>query len=224
MPATLTISFTGSVPSSSTRCNGAYNGNFKGSLVVSKGQNCVFIGGSVSGSVTESGGNLILQGTTIGSSVTITGVGTFNIGPSTTIKGNLTISNLSRSAATNQVCGSTITGSLVAQSDATALLIGSGTPSCSGNTISGSLQVSSNSAAITMNGNKVTGSVQVQSNSGPTVIDANKVGVSVQVQSNTGAAQVFTNLITNALQCQSNSSITGGGNTAATKQGQCAKF
>jgi sugar lactone lactonase YvrE len=221
---TLTVTTTGSVPKSSTTCNGAYNGTFKGSLVVSKGQTCIFVAGGTTGSVTDSGGNLILQGATIGSSVTITSGSTFTIGPSTTIKGSLTIASLPKSTTSNEVCGSTVTGSLVYSSNGAPALIGSGTPSCLGNTISGSLQVASNSASVTMDGNKVGGSVQIQSNSGTTIIDGNTVGVSVQDQSNTGATQVFTNIIKNALQCQSNTSITGGGNTAATKQGQCAKF
>ncbi len=220
---TLTVTYTGSVPSSSTTCNGAYNGTFKGSLVISKGQTCIFVAGGTTGSVTDTGGNLVLQGATIGGSVTITS-GAFTIGPSTTIKGNLTIASLPKSTTTNQVCGSTITSSLVFQSNGAAVLIGSGTPSCAGNIIQGSLQVASNSAAVTMEGNKVSGSIQVQSNSGATIIDGNTVGVSLQDQSNTGATQVFTNVIANALQCQSNTSITGGGNTAPTKQGQCAKF
>ena len=221
---TLTINYTGSVPSSSTTCNGAYSGTFKGSLVISKGQTCIFLSGGTTGTVTDNGGNLILRGATIGGSVTITSGGSFTIGPSTTIKGNLTITSLPKSTTANQVCGSTITSSLVVQSNGAPVLIGSGTPSCAGNTISGSLQVASNSAAVTMDGNKVSGSIQVQSNSGATIIDGNTVGVSVQDQSNTGATQIFTNVIGNALQCQSNSSITGGGNTAPTKQGQCAKF
>ena len=221
---TLTVTTTGSVPSSSTTCNGAYSGTFKGSLVISKGQTCIFVAGGTTGTVTDNGGNLILQGATIGGSVTITSGGSFTIGPSTTIKGNLTITSLPKSTTANQVCGSTITSSLVVQSNGAPVLIGSGTPSCAGNTISGSLQVASNSAAVTMDGNKVSGSIQVQSNSGATIIDGNTVGVSVQDQSNTGATQIFTNVIGNALQCQSNSSITGGGNTAPTKQGQCAKF
>ena len=220
---TLTVTYTGSVPSSGTACNGAYSGTFKGSLVVSKGQTCIFLAGGTTGTVTDNGGNLVLQGATIGSGVTITS-GAFTIGPSTTINGNLTITSLPRSTTANQVCGSTITSSLVFQSNGAPVLIGSGTPSCAGNTIKGSLQVASNSAAVTMDGNKVSGSVQVQSNSGATTIDGNTVGGSLQDQSNTGATQVFTNVIANALQCQSNTSITGGGNTAPTKQGQCAKF
>ncbi|HEY2466539.1 MAG TPA: MBG domain-containing protein [Terracidiphilus sp.] len=221
---TLTITTTGSVPKSSTTCNGAYNGTFKGSLVVSKGQTCIFVGGGTTGTVTDTGGNLILQGASIGGGVTITSGGAFSIGPSTTIHGNLTIESLPKSTVANQVCGSTITGSLVYQSNGAPVLIGSGTSSCAGNSISSSLQVSSNSASVTMNGNKVTGSIQVQSNPGATTMNGNTVGVSLQDQSNTGATQVFNNIIKNALQCQSNTSITGGGNTAASKSGQCAKF
>ncbi len=221
---TLTVTATGSVPSSGTTCNGAYTGTFKGSLTVSKGQTCIFIGGGTTGSVNGTGGNIVLQGSSIASGVTINSGGTFIIGPSTTINGSLVIQSLPRSTASNQVCGSTIAGSLVVQSDGAPILIGSGTPSCAGNTIKSSLQVAGNSAAVTMYGNKVTGSLQVQSNPGATIIDANSVGVSVQVQSNVGATQVFNNIIKSALQCQSNTSITGGGNTAATKQGQCAKF
>jgi hypothetical protein len=41
---------------------------------------------------------------------------------------------------------------------------------------------------------------------------------------NSGATQVFSNSVGNSLQCQANSAITGGGNTAKTKQGQCAGF
>ena len=225
----LTVTATASVPPSGTACNGAYTGTFSGNITVSKGQTCIFVGGGTTGSITETGGNLVLDGSTIGSGVTINGGGTFNIGPSsttaTTIKGNLTIQSLPKSTTADQVCGTTVTGSLVVQSDGTPILIGnSGSPSCAGNTIKGSLQVASNSASITMDGNSVTGSIQVQSNSGATIIDANKVGVSLQDESNTGATQIFNNIITNALQCQSNSSITGGGNTAASKSGQCSKF
>jgi hypothetical protein len=221
---TLTITYTGAVPAAGTACNGAYSGTFKGNLTVSKGQTCIFVGGGTTGSITGTGGNIILNGAAIGSNVTIQSGGALTIGPSTTIKGNLVIQSLPKSTTANQVCGSTITGSLVFQSSGAPLVVGNGTSSCAGNIIKGSLQVTSSSAAITMYGNSVTGSIQVQSNPGATTINGNTVGSSVQVQSNTGATQVFTNTITNALQCQSNSSITGGGNKAAVKQGQCAKF
>jgi hypothetical protein len=213
-----------SVPPSGTACNGTYSGTFKGNLTVSKGQTCVFFGGGTTGSITETGGNLVLKGSTIGSNIVINSGGAFNISASTIIKGNLTIQSLPKSTSSNQVCGSTIAGSLVLQSNGTAVVIGDGTPACTRNTINGSLQVSNNSAAVTMYGNKVIGSVQVQGDLGASTINANTVGVSVQVQSNAGATQVFNNVIANALQCQSNTTITGAGNKAAVKQGQCAKF
>jgi len=46
----------------------------------------------------------------------------------------------------------------------------------------------------------------------------------LQDESNPGATQVISNVITAALQCSSNTTITGSGNTAASKTGQCAKF
>ena len=201
---TLTVTYTGSVPPSGTACNGAYSGTFKGSLTISNGQNCVLVGGGATGSITEKGGNLSLSGgAKIGNGITVSG-GTFTIGPSTTVTGSVTIQSMPTSANTNQVCGTTITGNLVFQSNATAVLIGSSAPSCAGNNVNGNLQVQSNSAA--------------------TVIDRNTVGANLQDVSNSGATQVFSNIITKALQCSSNSSITGGGNTAASKSGQCAKF
>jgi hypothetical protein len=73
-----------------------------------------------------------------------------------------------------------------------------------GNTVGNSLVVQNNSAATIVNGNTVTGNLQDQSNSAPT--------------------QVFTNVIGKNLLCQQDTSITGGSNTAKSKQGQCAAF
>lgn len=73
-------------------------------------------------------------------------------------------------------------------------------------------------------GNKVSGNLQVQNNTASTRIDSNTVGGNLTDQNNTAATQVFTNVITGQLQCSGNSSITGGGNTASSKKGQCAAF
>jgi hypothetical protein len=220
---TLTITYTGSVPASGTSCNGAYSGTFQGNLTVTNGQTCMFVSGGASGNITETGGNLVLSGGSVGGNVTVTG-GTFSIGPSTTIKSNLVVQSIPKSSATNQVCGTTISGSLQFQSNGTAVLIGSGTSSCAGNVIKGSLQVTSNSAAITIDANTISNSLQVQSNTGATTMDGNTVGGSLQDQSNTGPTQLVSNNIAGVLQCQSNTTITGSGNTAASKTGQCAKF
>ena len=219
---TLTVKFTASAPPSGTSCNGAYNGTFNGNLTVTKGQNCVFVGGGTTGTITETGGNLVLNGSTVVGGVTVSG-GTFSIGPSTTLKSTLVVQNLASGSTTNQVCGSTITGSIQFQKNQAPVLFGSGS-SCAGNVIKSTVAILSNTAAVTLDGNKITGGVQVQSNSGTTTTDGNSIGGGLQIQSNTGAAQVFTNVISGSLQCQSNSSITGSGNTASSKTGQCAKF
>jgi hypothetical protein len=52
----------------------------------------------------------------------------------------------------------------------------------------------------------------------------NTVGGNLQDNNNTGATQVFNNLVDNNQQCQQDSEITGGGNTAKSKQGQCAAY
>jgi hypothetical protein len=199
----VTATFTGSVPASGTACNGAYTGTFQGNLTVVSGQSCVLVGGGASGNITATGGNLILSSAAVGGNVTVNG-GTFSIGPSTNIKGNVQIQSIPSGLATNRVCATTVSGNLEFQSNGTSVLIGSGSPSCAGNVIKGSLQVLSNSAATTLDGNTVSGNLQDQSNTGPT--------------------QVISNVITGTLQCSSNTSITGSGNTATSKQGQCARF
>ena len=191
-------------PSSGTTCNGTYNGTFRGNVTVLAGQTCNFIGGGISGNVASTGGTLGLSGATVGGNVQITG-GTFSLGPSTTIKGNLTISNLPPPSRQSQVCGTTVQGDLQFQNNGTAVQIGSATPaSCAGNTVGGNLEVHNNTGPATIVGNTVAGNLQVQNNTAPT--------------------QVFNNTVTQNLQCQNNSSITGGGNTARQKQGQCAAF
>jgi hypothetical protein len=53
----------------------------------------------------------------------------------------------------------------------------------------------------------------------------NTVGANLHVQNNIASTQVFNNIVKKDLQCQNNSpAITGGGNTAAQKQGQCSGF
>ena len=196
--------FTGAAPGSGTTCNGSYNGTFNGNVTVSAGQNCVFIGGVVTGNVQQTGGNLVLTQSQVGGDVQMNGGGTFTIGPGAAIKGNLQIQNLPSGAGQNQVCGSLVNGDLQFQNNGTAIEIGSISLSCAGNTVGGNLTVQNNPAATIVDGNKVTGNLQDQNNTAPT--------------------QVFNNAVKQNLQCQNNSSITGGGNTAGQKQGQCAAF
>ena len=169
---------------SGNACNGVYGGTFNGNVNVSPGQNCIIINGSIAGNVQGNGGNLILSGTLITGNVQINGNGTFSVGPSTTINGNLRVQNIPSGNATNQICDATVKGDLQFENNGTAVQIGSPSPSCVGNIIGGNLQV----------------------------------------QNNTASMRVFINIVGNNLQCQQNSSITGSGNTAGQKQGQCAAF
>jgi hypothetical protein len=191
-------------PISDTACNGVYNGTFRGNLKISAGQNCVFVGGSIDGNVQLDGGSLSLTNVAVGGNVQINGGGTFSIGPSASINGNLQIQNIPGGEAQNQVCDTRIDGNVQFQNNGTAVQIGSAFPACTGNTIGGNLQV--------------------QNNTGKTWITDNTVNGNLQDQSNTGSTQVFDNTVTHNLQCSGNSAITGGGNTAKQKQGQCSSF
>jgi hypothetical protein len=193
------------VPPSGTACNGTYSGIFQGNLTVSAGQNCIFVNGGVTGNVQQNGGNLELIQSQVGGNVQVNGGGTFTLGPGSTIGGNLQIQSLPSGPGQNQVCGTTVNGNLQFQASGTALLIGSTNPaSCAGNNVGGDLQVQNNTAATTVAGNTVGGNLQDNNNTAPT--------------------QVFTNMIGNNLQCAGDTSITGGANTAKSKQGQCSTF
>jgi hypothetical protein len=205
-PQTVTMTIDGSlgsgptVPSSGTTCNGIYSGVFSGNVTVSAGQDCIFVnGGGVNGNVTENGGNLELIQSQVSNNVQINS-GTFTIGPGTTIGNNLQIQGLPSGSGQNQVCGTTVKNDFQVQNNGTAVIIGD-PPSCAGNTVRGNLQVQNNSGATTVDGNTVTNNLQDQNNTGPT--------------------QVFNNVVGNNLTCQGDSSITGGGNTANSIQGQC---
>jgi hypothetical protein len=203
----LTVTFTGSVPASSSTCNGAYSGTFNGNLSVAAGQTCVFVGGGASGNITETGGNLVLSGATVSGNVTVSGSSTYSIGPSTTIKGNLVIQSVPTGTAQNQVCGTTVSG-ITIQSAGTAATIGSGTPSCPSNKITGSLTLQADSAAITVSGNSIGGSLTDQSNTAAITLSGNTVSGSLTDQGNSGASVLSLNSIAGTLVVQSNSGAT----------------
>jgi len=205
-----------------SNCNGEYTGTYRGNLTVSNGQVCIFSDGGVTGNLTQTGGTVVLESSSfvngnlqasggslslsnsaVGNDLQITGAVTFSIGPAVSICGNLQIQGLPVSANTDEVCGTSVRGNLTFQNSGTAVQLGSG-PGCAGNIVGGDLSVQSNTAS--------------------TAVDSNSVGGNLTDQNNTGASQVFSNAVTKNLQCNGDSSITGGGNTASSKQGQCAKF
>jgi YVTN family beta-propeller protein len=174
-----------SVPSSGTACNGFYNGTFKGNITVSKGQNCQFVTGGVTGNVLVTGGNFAFANGLIGGSVGIAGASTFSLGPGTIIDGSLGIGLIAPGTTTDQVCGVKVLHDFGVVGDASPLQIGSTSPAfCAGNTISGN----------------------------------------ATVDVNTGAIALYDNSITGTLSCLANKSITGAGNTATSKVGQCKAF
>jgi hypothetical protein len=201
-------------------CNGIFQGTFKGDVTVSIGQNCILVNANITGNVRVKGGNLTLMQTEIGRSVQIgsdddaseedDGDGgrvsaAFTIGAGSTIDGKLEIQRLARGPYQSQVCGTTVGRNVEVRDNRAAVLIGSTVPtSCAGNNIGDNLEISRNV--------------------GNTSADANTVKGNLEDYHNTGPAQVFNNVISGNLGCGNNSSITGGGNTAGKKLGQCANF
>jgi hypothetical protein len=171
------------------------------------------------------GGSLAINNSAIGGNVQVQGGGIFSIGPSAAIGGNLQIQNIPSGTEQSQICDTTVRGNLQFQNNGAPLLIGAAAPaSCAGNRLGGNLTIQNNTAATTVSDNLVTGNLQAQNNSGATIVNGNIVTGNLQDQNNTAATQVFSNIVGNILQCQQNSSITGGGNTAGQKQGQCVAF
>jgi hypothetical protein len=192
-------------PSSGNSCNGSFTGLFAGNLTINSGQDCVFSSGStLEGNVQVNGGTLELSGATVKGQLQVQGGGTVAILQSTHIEGNLQIQNLPAGSGQIQICGANIDGNLQFQNNAAAVTIGAAS-GCDGNTVGGNLQVNGNSDSVVISGNTVGGNLQVQNNSGPsTQVSGNEVGKN--------------------LQCEDNASISGDGNSAQNKQGQCASF
>jgi hypothetical protein len=185
-------------------CNSFQGSIFKGSLKVEKGETCVLgDGGTVTGDIIQTGGTVTISNFVIGGHVEVDD-GSFSIGPAVAIDGDLVIHDIPSGAASSQVCGTTVKGNLQLVKNATALQVGSASPSCTGNVINAGLDV--------------------EHNSGATNIFMNAVARDLLDLSNSGATQVFSNGVGETLRCDANASITGGDNTAKDKQGQCTAF
>jgi hypothetical protein len=208
---TLTINATAGVPPSGNGCNGAYQGGtFTGDIKVAPNQVCEIDGGVVNGKVTSTGGVVILlAGTTVTGNVNISGTATG-----------------SDATGPIQICGATIKGNLTIQTDHSAITLG-GT-NCGTTAVDGNLIVQNDSGAVSITSVTVSGSLTAQTNTGTILLSGNTVGKNMQVLNNTDAAknatQVLNNHVSQNLVCSGNTSITGQGNTAKLKQGQCATF
>ncbi len=190
-------------PSLEGPCHGTFKGAFVGALAVSAGQTCIFQGGSVTGNITQTGGNLILNGTTVMGDVKLQGGGTFSFSGSTRISGSVSVQNLPVGLPRSQICGTVIGGNLLFQNNSSPVQIG---------------------AASLCDGNSVGGNLEIHSNHGGVLIYRNLVTGNLVVENDTDSIMVFSNRVAKDLQCSGDSNIAGAGNTAQQKQGECAAF
>ena len=86
-------------------------------------------------------------------------------------------------------------GNLTLQSVGTATVIGSGTPSCPGNTITGSVTLQSNSAAVGLTDNAIKQNLTDQGNTAPTTLSGNAVSGNLTDQSNTASTILSGNTV-----------------------------
>jgi hypothetical protein len=206
-------------------CNGVFSGRFSGNITISAGQNCTFVNGTITGNIQANGGSLALSGVRVSGNVQLVGVSTFSIGPFAAINGDLQVQSIPAGTTQSKVCASAVSGDLQFQNNRSPVEIGSATlSSCAGNAIGGNLQVQNNAAQTVIDNNGVSGNLQDQNNGASSTIDGNTVIGNLQVQNDIGTTQVSSNVVKNILQCENNASISGGGNTAKLKQGQCSAF
>lgn len=191
------------VLTSGNQCNGTYTGPFNGNLTVTNGQTCVLVGGEYAGNVSLNGGKLSISNAVIDGNVQVQGGGTFTIGPDAAIDGNLEVQNLGFGVTPSQVCGTFVAGNLEFQNIGAPVQIGSASLWCAGNVIGGNLEA------------------QVSTGVGSIAIVNNIVGGNLLDLNNAAPTQVVDNQVTQDLQCQNNVSITGSGNSAGQKKGQC---
>jgi hypothetical protein len=178
------VQITGSAPTSGATCNGNYSGTFNGNINVSSGQNCAFYGGGVNGNISVNGGHLALSNSTVSGNVSVQGGSGFSFGPGTNIQKNLSIQNVGSGSTASQICQATVSGNLEISGNAIPIQIGNPQNFCFGSSFGKNVDISGNTAPVT----------------------------------------VYENTVGKNLSCSGNTSITGGGNTAQQKGGQCAGF
>jgi len=159
--------------------------------------------GTFKGSITVSAGqNCAFYGGGVTGSITVNG-GSLALN-NAAVGGSLSIQGPS---AFSIGPGATIGGNLAIQSTAS----GSSTSRICEAAVSGNLQALNNA-------------IPIQIGSTDPFCWGNSVGGNLLVQGNTAAIGVYNNIVGKNLSCLSNASITGGGNSAQKKDGQCSAF
>jgi hypothetical protein len=144
------------------------------------------------------------------------------------VEGGGITGNVTMNGGNLAIMNGTITGNVQIQG-ASAFSFGPGSK------ITGNLKIQNVASGTTTNqicGAKLLGNVQISGNATPFEFGSasadscpgNFVGGSLAIQSNTGAVTVYDTDVTKNLSCSGNTSITGGGDTAESMQGQCAAF
>ena len=227
-PVSVTVNPTGAAPANGLSCNGAYTGTFNGNILVLPGQHCEFIGGNVRGNLSSVGGVVVLRNTGVNGNVQI-------LGPAAI-----------RGPAQHAICGSAIQGNLEVVGAFDPVVIGGTAPACGPSTVSGNLKLQLNArqaslqvvntsvggnldaqlnaGELVLSQNTVSRNLDVQTNRGGVTVTGNRVGRNMDVERNAPTTVVTSNQLTGNLQCSSNTGISGSGNTARQKQGQCAAF
>lgn len=149
--------------------------------------------------------------------------GGFSSLPSTTVEDNLEVRDLSSSATQNEVCGAEIAHNLNYRDSGAPVEIGASS-GCPGNTVGGNLDVQGNSASTVLFGNSVKGDLHDDDNVAPTQVTSNTVDGDLKIERNSASVQILNNTVKKTLVCWDNSSITGAGNSARQKEGQCTNF
>ena len=90
--------------------------------------------------------------------------------------------------------------------------------------VGGSIQIKQGQRA-TINGTTINGDLQFDENRGVLSANNNHVGSNLQAFKNTGGLSITNNRMAQNLQCKENNPApTGGGNTAGSKEDQCARL
>ena len=194
--------------------NLALTGQVNGNLTVPAGSSCLLTAGTtVNGNVTDDG-TLTDQGATIAGNLQTQNAGALTVsgqatvrgnlqvqggGPvsiigtppqgakyGVTINGNLQVQSLIASTSLDQICATSIGGTLQWQTNAAPVTIGG--PGCAGNLVGGNLQVRTNTMpsgytnpAATIENNTVRGNLQTQANTPTAVVSGNTVGGNTQL-------------------------------------------
>jgi hypothetical protein len=157
------VKITAPAPLSGSTCNGNYNGTFQGTLTVSAGQNCAFLGGGIQGNVSVQGGSLALNGAKVTGNVSVQGTTSFAFGPGTKIEGNLSINSISSGVLLNQICGTAVAGQLTVSQNMTPLALGDPQIPCLGNSFAGNASLTNN-ASVKLFGNSVSKNLSCSGN------------------------------------------------------------